>query len=551
MVIFLILALGFWQACAAADTGVDLAGDYGVNGIAGIQVQNLGGGQSKDVVAYSKSRVYAFNSSASLIWVYPVEKMRAFYVSDVNNDGYKETVIASGDAMNNLEWGNLYILDKDGIVLHAYDRMGGESYPHILFNSISTFDSDGNGYEEIVGGSSMGVHLIKDTYDKVLWTLRTDAAIREVMVYQTESGSKDILARSDAYLYLISSDGELRSGYNLSGGIKEMKLLVIGPKNEKDVVLLGSDNTITVLDKNLKLVTETDMAVNINEVAAFDVSGDRINEMVLGTDKGVYILNGKYQTANKYATSETVRGLYYADWDGDGEKELIFSAGGYVYAISSNGELKEKTGVGYVINGLIVDSLGEDNRINLVVSSDKGLSIYVKNKEIQVESDAREHYLLAVGLLDMGRYDEAEKNAQEALAVYGRLSDTANINACQALIEKITGEKRKKMADAAEKEYQEAESYFSAGDYEKAMQSLDNATKIYSELDDEEGLARCVNLSDEIKKNVSEKNKQKINIPEILDEANNINIFPILSAFLLIAILLLLAVLIGKKNEKR
>ncbi len=550
-VLFLILALCAYQAGAATYTGVVPLGSYGINGIAGFQVQDLDGGPSKEVVAYSQSRVYVFNSSASLIWTYQVDNLKAVYVSDVNNDGYKETVIAAGDTMNNMEWGNLYILDKDGIVLHAYDRMSGGAYPHILFNSIAAFDSDWNGYEEIVGGSSTGVHLIKDTYDRVVWTLRTDLPIRKVSVYQADSSNKRILAWSDAYLYLIALDGTLVSKYNLSTGIKELKLLDVGSKNEKDVVFVGSDDRVTILDKDFNLVSGTGMVNNIDVVEAFDFNGDGIKELVLGTDNGVYILNSRYQAANKYVTAEAVRGLYYEDWEGDGEKELIFSAGGYVYAVSPKGDLKEKTGVGYVINDLVVDSLEKDNKINLIVSSEKGLSIYEKNKETPAESDARESYLLAVGLLEIGRYDEAAKSAQEALGIYSKLADTANINACQALIEKIRTERNKSMSAAAEKDYQEAGNSFSAGEYEKAKQYLDEAAKIYIELNDTQGIAKCSNLSEEISRSVAEENRSRIMIPDIMDAANNINVFPILSVFLLITILLLLAVLIGRKNEKK
>ncbi len=147
----------------------------------------------------------------------------------------------------------------------------------------------------------------------------------------------------------------------------------------------------------------------------------------------------------------------------------------------------------------------------------------------------------------MGKYDEAEKSAQEALARYTKIGDTANINACQTLIEKIRAEKKASEATDAEKNYQDAENYFSAGDYEKAKQYLDIASKAYTELGDAEGLAKCSNLSDRIIRVTSVENKSGTGIPDLLDAAKNIDIFPVLSIFLLIAILLLLAILIGKK----
>ncbi len=341
-------------------------------------------------------------ADSSLLWSYPVDNLRAVYVSDVNNDGYKEVVVASGDAMNNMEWGNLYILNKDGKVLQAYDRMSGKAYPHLLFNSIAAVDFNGDGYEEIVGGSSGGVHALKDTYDSILWTLRTDEPIKEVLLYPLDPGHTEILARSDAHLYLIASDGTLKSTYNLSAGLKEMKLLDIGPGNEKEVVLVGGDDLVTVLDSDFNYLAGTRRVSNINDVEAFDVNGVGANQLVLGTDNGIYVLDSKYYIASRYATTDAVHDLYYLDWDGDGEKELIFSAGEYIYSVSAKGELKEKIDIGYTIKDLIVDYLEKD-KISLAVSSDKGVSIYLKEEESQIRIRCQGKLFVGSGIIGDGQ----------------------------------------------------------------------------------------------------------------------------------------------------
>ena len=548
---FLILTLFITQVYAATYSGVEPIGEYNINDLVGVQVQDLNGDQSNEIVAYTDSMIYVFNSSASLKWTYGIDNINAVYVSDVDNDGKKEILVASGEALNNMEWGNFVILDLNGNVLHAYDKKSGESYPHILFYSMVSLDLNGNGYEEIIGASSTGVHAISDTYDKILWTARTDDRIKQVVINQIDEKNREILALSDTNLYSFALDGTLRNRYNISAGIKKMKVLEFGPSNDKYIALVRSDDELTILDKDFKVRYEGNIISGIIELAAYDINGDGLNEIILGTKNGVYMLSSRYMITNKYVTDEPVSAVYYADWEGDGEKELIFASGEYIYALSKSGELEEKTGTGYPIQDLIAEDLGKEDRIKLIAYSDKRLSMYTKKKETQTESDARDSYLSAVGFLEMNRYDEAERSAQEALRIYSKTGDTANINACQTLISKITADRKKAKLDAAEKDYHEAEKYLSEGDYDSAKTYADKASKEYTELGDSDGIARCSALLDRLYKTPITEETKPQNIQGIMDSAKNINIFPILSVFLLIAIVLLLALLIGKKNEKQ
>jgi hypothetical protein len=547
---FLILALFINQVDAATYSGVEPIGEYSINDLAGVLVSDIDSDQFKEIVAYTGSMVYVLNSSASLRWTYEIDNIRAVYVSDVDNDGNLEILAASGDTVNNMEWGNLFILDADGIVLHAYDRKSGEAYPHILFYSMTAIDLNGNGYEEIIGASSSGLHAITDSYDKILWTARTDDRIREVFINRIDENNKGILALSDTALYSYALDGTFRSKYNMSAGIKKMAILELGSSKDKYIALVRSDDQLTVLDKDFKMRFEANIIGGILELAAYDINDDGLNEIVLSTKKGIYILSSKYIITDKYVTDEPVSDVYYADWEGDGEKELVFASGEYIYAISKRGELEEKTGTGYRINSLIAEDAVKEDRINLIAYSDKRLSVYSKKKETQTESDARESYLSAVGFLEMGKYDEAEKSAQEALGIYSKAGDTANINACQTLISKIATDRKKSGLYLAEKDYQEAESYFLAQDYARARQYADKASREYMELGDSGGIERCSALSERINNALITEEKKPQDIKEIMDSAKNINVFPIFSVFLLIAIVLLLAVLIGKKNEK-
>lgn len=552
IIAFLILTLfSIDQTWAATYSGVEPVGEYSINDLVGVQLQDLNGDQAMEVVAWTGSMIYVFNSTASLHWTYGVDNIRAVYVSDTDLDGKKEILVTSGDVVNNMEWGNLLILDGNGKVLHAYDKRSGESYPHLLFYSMVSVDLNANGYEEIIGASSNGLHAIKDTYDKILWTARTEDRIKEIVVNRIDEKSKEILALSDTNLYSYGLDGTFKKKYNITAGIKKMFILELGPSKEKYIALVRADDQLTILDGDFKMRYEGNIISGIIEIAAYDINDDGLNEIILGTRNGIYLLSNKYMISNKYVTDEPVSEVYYVDWEGDGVKELVFASGEYVYAVSKSGELEEKTGTGYPIKNLIAEDLMREDRIKLVAYSGKRLSMYTKKKETQIESDARESYLSAVGFLEMRKYDEAERSAQEALRLYTNTGDTANVNACQTLISKITSDRKKARLDAAEKDYQKAENYFFVGEYASAKEYADKASKEYTDLGDSNGAAKCDALSDRIyKASITEETKPE-NIQEVMDSAKNINIFPILSVFLLIAIVLMLALLIGKKNEKQ
>lgn len=549
-VTLLILALCINHALAATYSGVEPIGEYTINELSGVLTSDLDKDGLKEVVAYTRSMVYVFNSSASLKWTYEVNNLRAVYVSDIDNDHREEIIVASGETVNNMEWGDFLILDMNGKTVHAYDRKSGESYPHLLLNSIATVDIDKNGYEEVVGSSSNAVHAIRDTYDKILWTTRLNDRINRLIVNRVDASNYEILVLADNALYSMDLNGTVKHVYNTSIGIRKMVILELGPSNERYMALVREDGQLMILDKEFTVRLDSSIIGNIVELSAYDINDDGLNEVVLGTNNGVYMLSNKYMITNRYVTNEPVSSIYFTDWEGDGVKELIFSSGEYLYALGKMGELEEKTGMGYVIKNLAVEEIEKNDNLEIIAYSDKKISMYGKKRETREESDARDAYLSAVGFLEMNKYDEAERSVQEALRIYTDVQDTSNINACKTLIDKISSERKKVRIDAAEKDYQDAERFLLAEDYQSASLSLVKASREFSALGDAQGIAKCGELSDRIVAATTPQKKDRENIQDIMDSAKNINIFPIMSVFLLIAIVLMLALLIGKKNEK-
>jgi len=92
----LTLALCINYAAAATYSGVEPAGEYLINDLRGVFTSDLDMDGLEEIVAYTNSMIYVFNSNASLRWTYAIDDLRAVYVSDVDNDQNGEVVAASG-----------------------------------------------------------------------------------------------------------------------------------------------------------------------------------------------------------------------------------------------------------------------------------------------------------------------------------------------------------------------------------------------------------------------------------------------------------------------
>jgi len=115
------------------------------------------------------------------------------------------------------------------------------------------------------------------------------------------------------------------------------------------------------------------------------------------------------------------------------------------------------------MKNIILKETERGNRIWIVAYSDKKLSVYTKKKETPEESDAQDAYFSAVGFLEMARYDEAERSAKDALRIYTKTNDTSNINACNALIDRISSERREEARNTAENITTKLKTSFSRG----------------------------------------------------------------------------------------
>jgi len=547
----LLPALAIALICAASNThaALEMMGGYNITNIKNVYLEDLSGEKTLDVVVATTDGVYALTNKARLKWFYEAPNLRSVVVSDINNDGFKEIVISTGVSVNAIERGNLYILDRNGKVIDKHEQQTGESSPYLIYNVMKAIDLDDNGYEEIIGGTSIGVYALSDSYDRIIWGYRTDESMTGVFADDASiDSSKDIIANSFTNIYTLTSDGRLRQNYSVREGIKRIITGEITGKYERETLIISDEDNIYLLDKNYRKKAETNLVSNIIEAEAFDLTGDGFEELVLGTKNGVYVVNSRFLIKNRYVTNDEVHGLYFSDWDADGSKEIVFGSGEYIHILAADGKEKDKLYVGKHVDGFVNGDLDNDGYTEAVITS--GKSVYIlKNKASKSRNEARQEYVLAASYVEMGRYDEAEKYLVEAVRLYKEAGDAENLKVCDDLKKEIDSRVIRDRQKEADGLYEAAGRYLESSDLEKARESLDKAKKIYSETNDTEGLARCDTLSAKIPVHPQEsENPPALNISSVFNKSSDVGLFPMLSIFLIVAVVLLVVVLMIRRK---
>jgi len=454
-VLSFILILALSSIIVSANPDLEFIGSYNVGSdVREIYVDDIDNDLSLDVIIASNDVVYVLNNDATLKWMYSAENLKSIFVSDTDNDGYKEVLISTGREIANIERGNFYVIDNGGNLKFKYPRSA--PYSRFVFYSICAVDLNDNGYHEVICGFSTGVYALKDTYDKFSWSFKTNETITGIMVKDIEGdGNEEIIANSFSNLYVLDLDGIPIWEYSITEGIKEIIIDDISHTEGSEIILISKEDVIYILNSEFELIyPKTKLVNNILEVSTLDLNGDGLKEVILGSKNGVYILNSRFDMVkNKYETNDDVHGIYLADLDGDGEDEIIFGSGSYIYMITKQGDLKDKFYVGQEIDKLILEDLDYDGYMDILINS--GNKIYLfenkESKESRIRDAAERYYRDAKGYFEVGRYDDANKSIDEAIRLYKEIGDIANVKECESLKKEIESKIIKEKNENADK----------------------------------------------------------------------------------------------------
>jgi hypothetical protein len=543
LAILILLALPF-----CVEAGISERGEgYKSREVLSIYVDDIENDNSKEVIAFTKSGTVALNSSGGVLWRYGLDRSRAIYIDDVNKDGKMEVIISAGDVINNMERGSLYILDEKGKPLYNFEYMTGAGYPKFIYYSLVTADISGDGYKEFIGGGVNGVYTLKDSYDRILWSFRTNETMIGMSLLNSNGGgdSRIILANSYMQIFTLSLNGSLINKTKVAGGISRVYAVDFKNNSGEEVLVLTDGDMMYLFDESLQLLTRSAPVEGPLEAGFFDLEGNGTRKLVIGSKKGVYILDDRFMVSKRFITNESVHGLYFLDWDNDNEKEIICSSGNYIYSLDKDLQLEERYDMGQMIRDLVVSDLDSNGLIDAVLLQDDGIYSY-ENNESGMEKRARALYVAALGSVEIKRYADAEKSIEEARKIYTDIGDSAGIKQCDMLLKRIGEDVLNEKKEKAERLLEKAKEEFASENYDLALIYLGQTKAIYAELNDTESVERCDNLSVRVSKDkeaniLNEKVKLDLSTPK------DVNILPVLSVLMIIIISVLILGLMKKK----
>ncbi|HJX05857.1 MAG TPA: PQQ-binding-like beta-propeller repeat protein [Candidatus Nanoarchaeia archaeon] len=311
-------------------------------------------------------------------------------VADIDGDGKKEIIFGT-------KKGKLFVLDNHASIRWFYDSNETVDEVELMFldvESVSSIeaspnvgDINGDGKNEVVFGTELGVVYVLDEKGQLLWKYKAGGPIRgQVLLYDLyeDDDIKVIFGCGDNKLYVLNSSGKLvwrfdaGSPVHSTPGIlhKEMPRIVFGANDgaifcvnkkgdlawkfkTKDKVfaqpaignLFGDDRVFVIIgsnDHNLYVLDEagelfwsykTGGAI-LAKASLSDINNDKKLEIIFGScDNNVYALNPYGDKLWSYETDFwVVSEPILEDIDGDGKKEVIIgSYDNNVYVLDSEG----------------------------------------------------------------------------------------------------------------------------------------------------------------------------------------------------------------------
>lgn len=233
-------------------------------------------------------------------------------VADLDGDGYKEIICGSSD-------GHVYVWQHDG---KPYLRSPFFSRPGQMLNGSPTIcDLDGDGEKEILVTT-------RNTNLSYIYAIRQDGSC---------VGNFDSNASTPACIPYVSNGIEHPLSVGDVNGDGRLEVVALG----YDCVRIWSDAGELLINRSLPgLLTES--YINLTCPLLADVDGDDAIDIVFHQDNLIYALHndGTDITGFPLSTADKMdNGVCVSDVDGDGKNEIIAAdKSGNIYAWKTNGK---------------------------------------------------------------------------------------------------------------------------------------------------------------------------------------------------------------------
>ena len=260
----------------------------------------------------------------------------------------------------------------------------------------------------------------------------------------------------------------------------------------------------------LKQIWMTSIGNEIRAVSSEDINDDSLAEVIAGNSLGViYALNNKGETIWKQRVDDAITDICPADVESDSTIDVVVASRDMrIYAYDASGTILWTQYVGEPIYGMIVEDLDDNELQDFIVYTTGNVTRYQANEYYIKKFRADKKYNEAYESFEIGDYTKASIYVDMAKEMYEQINDKDNIPRCDLLRKSIDEEFKLKNKKEADRYYNLALEYYTAGNLETALDDISNARTIYEKLGDDTGVKKC----DDFKQTITEdrKSQQKL-----------------------------------------
>ena len=310
-------------------------------------------------------------------------------VVDIDGDGRKEIIFGT-------KKGKLFVLDTNASIKWFYDSSEKIDEVELMFldaESVNSIEAppavgnlNGDGRNEIVFGTELGMVYVLDNKGKLLWKYKAKGPVRgQVLLYDLyEDGDvKVIFGCGDNKLYVLNSKGQLVWCFDTQSPVYSTPGIL---HKVKPMIVFGTDDgTIFCVDKkgDLRWKFKTKDKVFAQPAIGKLFNDNRLFVVIGSTDQRLYVLDDSGELFWEYKTEGAILSkAFLGDINNDKKVEIVFgSCDNNVYALTSYGDkLWSYETDFWIASEPIIEDVDGDGRKEVVVGS-YDHSVYVLDSE--------------------------------------------------------------------------------------------------------------------------------------------------------------------------
>jgi tetratricopeptide (TPR) repeat protein len=472
--IFLAAALMLFAESASAGTYLPIKykWDYSVNTDLFYFLDLQQNGQMEVyaiVISKQDNYINAFNSTGGLQWSTTVNEMKReggctpvgedvyyMYVDDINNNKDLDFFVASavrGEKVN-LNPVAYFERETDEAAQNhkQVERWKFDNFEGMV-NDMTSADLNSDGKKELIAASSLGfVYIIGDKGTKTPKT-----------VTYLENG---VWKQRISYILQV----QVINKYNLDGNAVNALAISDTDKDGKPEIIAGTYRGVYLIDGGIKWRFPTETGITKVAASNLDEKG-----LIAATDGSILYAIDSTGKLRWQKEAKDIAGLIVSDLDDDTELEVVAAQGDRIIAYNSAGEYKWEYPQGEIIHKMSLLSNNEvaistKNRIYLLEKDD----VYAKNLTgYTYLNKAREFYINEDCL-------SAGAPAEKAMAIFTEINNTNGMLDCEVI--QIYCANKTSDKELADEYYALAEKYFQDKNYEDARAYANKAMEIYSDV---------------------------------------------------------------------